>query len=83
MDRCAPEALRGADAAHNAAELARVLVGDDKGAHRDALVMGTSLVLEVVGIAKDLNDGVAMAIDTIDSGRAATFLENFRTHFGN
>lgn len=83
MDRCAPEALRGADAAHNAAELARVLVGDDKGAHRDALVMGTSLVLEVVGIAKDLNDGVAMAVDTIDSGRAATFLENFRTHFGN
>jgi anthranilate phosphoribosyltransferase len=79
--RCAPEDLRGADAAHNAAELARVLNGEDQGAHRDALVMGTSLVLEVVGIARDLAEGVAMAKDTIDSGKGAAFLENFRNHF--
>jgi anthranilate phosphoribosyltransferase len=83
MSRCAPEALRGADAAHNAAELTRVLVGEDQGAHRDALVMGTSLVLEVVGIAADLTEGVALAADAIDSGRAATFLEKFRIHFGS
>lgn len=79
--RCAPEALRGADAAHNAAELARVLVGEDRGAHRDALIMGTSLVLEVVGIAGDLTAGAELAADAIDSGRSATFLENFRAHF--
>jgi anthranilate phosphoribosyltransferase len=83
MSRCAPEALRGADAEHNAAELTRVLVGEDQGAHRDALVMGTSLVLEVVGIAADLTEGVALAADAIDSGRAATFLEKFRIHFGS
>jgi anthranilate phosphoribosyltransferase len=83
MSRCAPEALRGADAAHNAAELTRVLVGEDQGAHRDALIMGTSLVLEVVGIAADLTEGVALAADAIDSGRAATFLEKFRVHFGS
>ena len=81
VQRCAPEALRGADAAHNAAELARVLVGEDRGAHRDALIMGTSLVLEVVGIADDLTAGAALAAVAIDSGRAAVFLENFRTHF--
>lgn len=81
MARCAPEALRGAEAAHNATELVRVLTGDDKGAHRDALVMGTSLVLEVVGLAGDLTEGVALAVDAIDSGRAATFLEKFRHHF--
>jgi len=79
--RCAPEALRGADAAHNAAELARVLVGEDQGAHRDALIMGTSLVLEVVGIADDLTAGAALAADAIDSGRSAMFLEKFRAHF--
>lgn len=79
--RCAPEALRGADAAHNARELVRVFAGEDKGAHRDALVMGTSLVLEVVGLANDLSEGTAIAIDAIDSGKAARFLNDFRIHF--
>jgi anthranilate phosphoribosyltransferase len=81
--RCAPEALRGADAAHNAAELTRVLVGEDRGAHRDALIMGTSLVFEVVGLVGDLKEGVKIAADAIDSGKAAIFLDNFRAHFGN
>lgn len=79
--RCAPDALRGADAAHNAAELVRVLTGEDKGAHRDALLMGTSLVLEVVGLARDLTEGVALATEAIDSGKAAAFLDGFRNHF--
>jgi len=81
MARCDPAALRGADAAYNAAELVRVLRAEDKGAHRDALLMGTSLVLEVTGLASDLADGVARAADAIDSGKAATFLDNFRQHF--
>lgn len=83
MTRCAPEELRGADAAHNATELVRVLTGEDKGAHRDALVMGTSLVLEVVGLARNLAEGVAMAEDAIDSGKGAAFLEKFRGHFAD
>jgi anthranilate phosphoribosyltransferase len=83
MKRCSADALRGADAAHNAAELTRVLTGDDRGAHRDALVMGTSLVLEVVGIARDLAEGVELAKNAIDSGKGATFLENFRNHFAS
>ena len=81
FDRCTPDALRGADAAHNAAELVRVLTGEDKGAHRDALLMGTSLVLEVVGLATDLTDGVDLAADAIDSGKAAAFLKGFANHF--
>lgn len=81
MQRCEADALRGGDAAHNAAELTRVFVGEDRGAHRDALLMGTSLVLEVAGLVADLGEGVALAADTIDSGRAATFLDNFNAHF--
>jgi len=81
MQRCAVDALRGGDAAHNAAELTRVFVGDDKGAHRDALLMGTSLVLEVAGLVADLSEGVAVAADTINSGKAAAFLDNFNEHF--
>lgn len=81
MARCAPDDLRGADATHNAAELTRVLTGEDKGAHRDALLMGTSLVLEVVGLVSDQSEGVARAADAVDSGKAAAFLERFRNHF--
>jgi anthranilate phosphoribosyltransferase len=82
MSRCSPEALRGKDAAHNAAELVRVMTGDDQGPHRDALVMGTSLVLEVVGLAGDLKEGVEQASAAIDGGAAAKFLDRFRKHFG-
>jgi anthranilate phosphoribosyltransferase len=81
MRRCDPAELHGGDAAHNAAELVRVLTGEDKGAHRDALVMGTSLVLEVTGQARDLTEGVAIAGEAIDSGAAARFLDEFRKHF--
>ena len=80
--RCAPEALKGGDAAANAAALERVFTGDDRGAHRDALLMGTSLVLEVTGLARDGAEGTAMAADALDSGQAGAFLQDFRRHFG-
>ena len=67
----------------NARELVRVFTGEDKGAHRDALLMGVSLVLECQGTAKDPKDGVAQAAAAIDDGRAAAFLEDLRTHFGS
>ncbi len=51
------------------------------GAHRDALLMGTSLVLEVQGTARDANEGVEMAAAAIDDGRAGQFLEGLRKHF--
>lgn len=78
---CTPEALQGGDAEHNARELTRVFTGEDKGAHRDALLMGTSLVLEVQGVAKDPVDGVAQAAASIDDGRAASFLSDLKAHF--
>lgn len=81
LARCKPEDLAGGDADYNASELARVFCGDDKGAHRDALLMGTSLVLEVMGTVANAKEGVAMAAETIDSGRANEFLARFRKHF--
>ena len=81
LQRCAPEDLAGGDAEHNARELERVFSGEDMGAHRDALLMGTSLVLEVQGTARDANEGVEMAAAAIDDGRAGQFLEGLRKHF--
>jgi len=81
LSQCEPGDLEGGDAAHNARELVRVFTGEDKGAHRDALLMGASLVLEVQGIAKDPKEGVARAAAAIDDGRAAALLESLRAHF--
>ena len=78
---CAPEDLAGGDASHNAHELKRVFANEDKGAHRDALLMGTSLVLEVQGKANDAKHGVEIAAAALDDGSAAALLERMREHF--
>jgi anthranilate phosphoribosyltransferase len=79
--RCNPSELAGGDAEHNAAELVRVFTGEDRGAHRDALLMGTALVLELTGQASDEIEGVSIAEECIDSGNARRFLDDFRRHF--
>lgn len=81
LKRCAPEDLAGDDAAHNAAELQRVFAGEDKGAHRDALLMGTSLVLEVQGTARDAREGIEIANAALDNGDAAALLDRLQQHF--
>jgi anthranilate phosphoribosyltransferase len=81
MERCSPAKLAGGDAAHNARELMRVFSGADQGAHRDALLMGAALVLEVQGTVSSPAEGVAMAAAAIDDGSAGRFLEKLREHF--
>ncbi len=81
LQRCAPEDLAGGDAEYNANELRRVFAGEDQGAHRDALLMGASLVLEVQGSARDAKQGVEMAGAALDRGDAANVLERMREHF--
>ncbi len=82
LDRCKPEELAGGDAEYNANELRRVFGGDDKGPHRDALLMGTSLVLEVLGMAKDAKQGIEIATSGIDDGAAKKLLADLKAHFG-
>jgi len=81
LQRCAPEDLAGGDPENKAHELQRVFSGEDKGAHRNALLMGTSLVLEVQGSARDAKEGVEIAAAAVDSGDAEKLLERLRKHF--
>jgi anthranilate phosphoribosyltransferase len=81
IEVCRPGDLEGGDAGHNARELIRVFTGEDRGAHRDALLMGTSLVLECEGMASDPRDGVARAAAAIDDGDAEAFLGQLKKHF--
>jgi anthranilate phosphoribosyltransferase len=72
---CTASALAGGDAQHNARALRAVLSGDDNGAHRDCLLLGTSLALEVAGIVKTPREGVERAAHAIDSGAARKLLD--------
>ena len=81
LARCTPSDLEGGDAENNARELERVFRGEDRGAHRDALLLGTSLVLEVKGDAAGPVQGVELAAAAIDDGRAAALLDRLREHF--
>jgi len=73
--RCAADDLLGGEAALNASRLRAALAGGDTPAHRDALVLGAALALEVTGTAPDLASGVAAARAAIDDGRAAALIE--------
>jgi anthranilate phosphoribosyltransferase len=78
IPRCAAEQLTGGDAQFNARALEAVLNGEDQGAHRDALLLGAGLVLELTGRASGLGDGIAKARESLDSGAAALVLERLR-----
>jgi anthranilate phosphoribosyltransferase len=74
LNTCGADELAGGDAEHNAKALRAVFEGKDRGAHRDALLLGTALVLELTGRVAEPREGVAMAADSIDSGRARKLL---------
>ncbi len=78
LPRCRPEDLAGGDAAENAAALEAVLTGGDTGPHRDALLLGAGLVLEVTGKASDLSAGIDQARTALASGQGSALLEKLR-----
>jgi anthranilate phosphoribosyltransferase len=78
LARCSEADLAGGDAAYNAAELARVLRGEDRGGHRDALVLSAALALEAAGRADGPRAAAALAQAAIDDGRATALLDRLR-----
>jgi anthranilate phosphoribosyltransferase len=74
LRRCDPAGLAGGDVQHNARALRAVLTGEDRGPHRDCLLLGAALTLEVVGQTATPREGVERAAAAIDSGAAARVL---------
>jgi anthranilate phosphoribosyltransferase len=72
---CSSTALAGGDAAFNAAAMRAVFSGSDRGAHRDALLLGAALALEVMGVERDPRAAVSRAAAAIDSGAALGLLD--------
>ena len=75
LPQCSAADLAGGDAVHNARALKAVLHGEDRGAHRDCLLLGTALALEVAGEVREPREGVARAAAAIESGAARRLLE--------
>jgi anthranilate phosphoribosyltransferase len=67
-------ALKGGDAAHNAAALRAVLDGQP-GAYRDIAVMNAGAALVIAGRAADIAEGAALAARSIDTGKAREALD--------
>jgi anthranilate phosphoribosyltransferase len=76
LKTCAASGLAGGDAQHNARALEAVLNGQDRGAHRDCLLLGTALALEVAGRARSAQHGVELAANALDSGKAWSVLQS-------
>lgn len=70
--------LRGGDAAENAAHVEGILSGEIKGAKRDLALVNAAGGFVVAGLARDMSEGIGLAREQIDSGRALEKLRGFQ-----
>ena len=71
--RCAKEDLRGGTPAENAA-ITRAILSGERGHKRNAVLLNAGAALYIGGKADSMKDGVALAAELIDSGKAAAVL---------
>jgi anthranilate phosphoribosyltransferase len=69
-----PAALRGGDAAHNAARV-RALLAGERGPQRDFLLLNAATALQVADLAISLEAGISLAEEVIGSGAATHVLD--------
>jgi anthranilate phosphoribosyltransferase len=74
ISRCDPGELAGGTPDDNA-RTAREILSGAGGAKRDAVLLNAAGGIAAAGHADDLREGLAVAAETIDSGRAAARLE--------
>ena len=74
LAQASPDTLRGGDADCNAEIMLSVLKGAE-GAARDIVLLNAAAAIVAGDKARDLNDGVRVAADAIDSGKALEKLE--------
>lgn len=76
FEKCSIEDLVGGDPKENARITLDILKGQ-KGPKRNAVVLNSAAGLYAAGAAESIGDGVKIAEDMIDSGKALQQLENF------
>lgn len=74
FERCTKEDLKGGTPEENA-KITREILGGAKGHKRNAVLMNAGAALYIGGKAETLKDGIALAAEIIDSGKALETLD--------
>ncbi len=78
FERCTKADLEGGTPEENA-KITRDILNGEKGHKRNAVLMNAGAALYIAGKAESMKDGVKLAAEIIDSGKAARTLEQFIT----
>ncbi|MBR4695420.1 MAG: anthranilate phosphoribosyltransferase, partial [Selenomonadaceae bacterium] len=76
MERCQKDDLKGGTPQENAA-ITRAILQGEQGHKRNATLLNAGASLYIAGKAGSMKDGIALAAELIDSGKAAETLEKF------
>lgn len=76
FERCTKADLEGGTPEENA-KITRDILNGEKGSKRNAVLMNAGAALYIGGKAENMKDGVGLAAQIIDSGKAAETLEQF------
>ena len=75
FEKCTKEDLKGGDPSENAEITRKILSGEEKGPKRNATLLNAGAALYIGGKADTFEDGVKLAAEIIDSGKATATLE--------
>lgn len=70
MERCSFEDIRGGSPEYNAKLIRDIFLGKDQGPRRDMLLLNSAATFLVADKVSSIEEGVVMARETLDSGRA-------------
>lgn len=74
FDRCTKDDLRGGTPAENA-EITKAILNGEKGHKRNAVLLNAGAALCIADKAADIAEGIKLAEEIIDSGKAARLLD--------
>ncbi|MBO0687094.1 MAG: anthranilate phosphoribosyltransferase [Candidatus Dormibacteraeota bacterium] len=74
LAQASPEELRGGGPAENA-RIAHEILGGARGPRRDVVLLNASAALRAAGLADDWREGLGLAAEAVDTGRAGEVLE--------
>ena len=77
LKRAQFDEIKGGDPKFNASVIRDIFEGQDQGPRRDFLVLNNGFTLYVAGIASSPEEGIKMAQENIDSGKASRKLSEF------
>ena len=78
FERCSKEELVGGSPEENAQITMDILTGKEQGPKRNVVLMNSGAALYLAGKADSIADGITLAAESIDSGKALAKLDEYR-----